>query len=362
MSSRIRGAGAALLYAGGWSVLALFSASQSILTYSYAGTGAVNRAAVLKVTLPLWYLWAVLTPAIWYAARRWPIGPGAWKRHVTLHIGLNIGFVLIVVALYRVVRGLLGIPSRNPFGFEVITGLHAHVLTYWIVVGVSHIGAYYRRARDREVHAAALMAELSVARLDALRMQLHPHFLFNTMHAISSAVREDPEGAENMLAELAELLRTTVDGAGTNEVSVRDELAFIRRYVGIQQVRFGERLQVEIDVAAEAEDAAVPSLLLQPLVENAIEHGIARRLQGGTLSIRVRMRDDAVEVSVSDDGQGLQRVSGRPEAERVGLRNTRARLAHMYGDGARLDLLARTGGGVSVVVTLPYHTLDPVPA
>jgi two-component sensor histidine kinase len=350
--------GAAVLYFGIWTVLALLAASQSMFTYAYAGSGTVNRAAVLKVTLPLWYIWSVLALAVVWASRRWPIGPGVWQRRIPVHVALNLVFALLVIAAYRQARALLGLPSQRPFGFELISGLQAQVLTYWIVVGLDHVVAYYRRARDREVRAAELSAELSAARLDALRMQLHPHFLFNTMHAISSAIREDPEGAENMLAELAELLRTTVDSSATHEVPLREEMQFIERYVAIQRVRFGDRLQVLIDVDRDTDDALVPTLILQPLVENAIEHGIAARRRGGRLEIRAAARSGNLELSVADDGLGLTATELHTDTARVGLRNTRARLAHLYGERGRLDLRNRTDGGVVATVVLPYRCAE----
>lgn len=351
--------GAAVLYFGAWTVLALLAASQTMIMYAYAGNGVVNRTAVLKVTLPLWLIWSVLALLVVWASRRWPIAPGVWKRRVALHVALNLVFAVLVIALYRQARALLGLPSQRPFGFELITGLQTQVLTYWIVVGLDHVVAYYRRARDREVKAAELSAELSAARLDALRMQLHPHFLFNTMHAISSAIREDPEGAENMLAELAELLRTTVDSAATHEVPLRQEMDFIQRYVAIQRVRFGDRLQVVVDVDRAAHEALVPTLILQPLVENAIEHGIATRRRGGRLEIRAATREGNLELSVTDDGAGLTDAPLHADTARVGLRNTRARLAHLYGERGRLDLRNRVDGGVIATVVLPYRFTEP---
>jgi sensor histidine kinase YesM len=262
---------------------------------------------------------------------------------------------MVSVTVYRIARGVLGLPSRRPFGFDLITGIHTHVLTYWITVGFVHVTEYWRRAREREVRAAELAAELSRARLDALSMQLHPHFLFNTMHAISSAIREDPEGAEDMLAELADLLRATLEKPAGNEVTLREELDFIERYIGIQRVRFGDRLDVHMTVDDSMFDARVPGFILQPLVENAIEHGIAKRLRGGRLEIAAAAEGDTLVLSVTDDGPGLADgdARGHGTGERVGLANTRARLAHLYGDRGALELLTPEGGGVAATVRVP---------
>jgi signal transduction histidine kinase len=350
----------AVLYLGVWTLLALLSASQLILTYAYADTGAVNGRAVVLITALLWYTWAALAPLVIWLARRLPLGTGRTRRNLGAHVGLNVLFAFGAVAIYRTLRAAIGLPSARPFSMELITGIHTQVLTYWILVGIVHITEYYRRARERDVRAAELEAELSRARLDALRMQLHPHFLFNTMHAISAAIREDPEGAEDMLAELADLLRATLERPAAHEVSLREELEFIQRYVGIQKVRFGDRLDVVLSVQEDALDARVPSLILQPLVENAIEHGIATRLRGGRLEIRVQALDGGLVLSVADDGPGIADPERSAGTERLGLRNTRARLAHLYGDQAGLELRNRADGGLCANVHIPLR--PPAPA
>jgi two-component system, LytTR family, sensor kinase len=356
------------LYLGAWTCLALLAASQLILTYAYAGTGTVNVGAVLRVSLPLWYTWAALAPLVIALGRRLPLGAGSSARNLAIHIGLTLTFAIVAVAAYRLLRGLVGLPSQRAFGFDLITGIHTHVLTYWVLVGLVHVTESYRRARERDVRAAKLAAELSRARLDALRMQLHPHFLFNTMHAIAGTIRDDPAAAEDMLAELADLLRHTVERPDVHEVPLRDELDFIRRYLGIQKARLGDRLHVDIDAADATLDTLVPALVLQPLVENAIEHGIATRLSGGRLEIAARQNDTALTLTVTDDGPGIESPaveSGiEPAAagagERLGLRNTRARLAHLYGDDASLVLRSRDGGGLEAIVRVPRRS--PAPA
>jgi signal transduction histidine kinase len=337
-----------------WTALALLSASQSILTYAYLDSGNVAAGAVLKLMLCLWYTLALLAPAVLWGARRFPLGARTWRWSVPLHMAFMLVFAVVTVGVYRWARVLVGLPSSRAFGLELVNGIQTYVLTYWILVGLEHALAYYSRARDREVKSAALAAELSEARLEALRMQLHPHFLFNTMHAISSAIREDPEGAEDMLAELADLLRATVDRPAAHELPLREELEFIRRYVGIQKVRFGDRLEVVVSVEDDALDALVPALILQPLVENAIEHGIATRLRGGRLEIRGEAANGRLSLTIADDGPGISDAE-LGSGERVGLRNTRARLAHLYGRAGHLELRNRPGGGLAVTVHLPLH-------
>jgi len=331
----------------------------------------VYVAAVLKLTLLLWYTWALLAPGVVWVTRRFTLRVSELTRLLPLHIAANVGFAIVAVALYRAGRALIGVPSARPFVEELVGGINTHVLTYWIIVGLVHALEYYRRARDREVKAAALAAELSEARLVALRMQLHPHFLFNTMHAISSAIREDPEAAEDMLAELADLLRTTIDRPPSHVVTLREELHFIERYVGIQKVRFGERLEVSVSVEDDLWDATVPALILQPLVENAIEHGIATRLCGGRLEVSARRRDSKVVLSVCDDGPGIRDAELHPDGWRIGLRNTVARLEQLYGDAASLELRNRDDGGLAATIILPWrktvvdigpHALEASPA
>lgn len=340
-----------VLYLTAWTLLALLAASQSIFTYSTT-TGRANVRAVLEITSIAWYSWALLAPGVLWLASRYPLGQ-RWVQRLLLHVAAMVVFAILAVTLNRAGRLLLGYALPRPFPVEVMNNIHTHALTYWILVGIAHAAAYWRHARDRELAAAELAAELASARIDALRMQLHPHFLFNTMHAISSAVREDPEAAENMLAELANLLRTTLERPPTQETPLHEELAFIERYVGIQRVRFGDRLQVGFDIEDRVGDALVPSLILQPLVENAIEHGIATRRRGGRLELSAVARGNTLELRVADDGPGL--ADGDLPVERVGLRNTRDRLMHLYGAGGRLELRNRPDGGLCATVILPLH-------
>jgi sensor histidine kinase YesM len=282
------------------------------------------------------------------------VGPRS-RRNLAVHAGATLAFALTTVALYRLARTATGLPSQRAFGFDLITGIHAHILTYWIVVGIVVASAYYRRAREREVHAAELSAELSRARLEALTMQLHPHFLFNTMHAISSAVRDDPEGAEDMLAELADLLRATLERPAGDEVTLREERDFIERYIGIQRVRFGDRLEVCVSIDDDALDVLVPAFILQPIVENAIEHGIAKRLRGGRLAIEADTTGGVLRIFIRDDGPGMGDTTDRDGRARVGIANTRARLAHMDGGAGVLDLSDSDQAGVTAALRIPLH-------
>ena len=253
----------------------------------------------------------------------------------------------------------------GPGGDEVTASLAGNiqvsVLTYWTVLWVAHGLAYYRASQARMVRTAELTAQLSQARLEALRAQLHPHFLFNTLHAISAFVRQEPDKAETMLAELGELLRAAMDAANEPTVPLSREMEFIDRYLSIQKARLGDRLHVEVDVPPELGDVLVPNLLLQPLVENAVEHGIADRLGEGKLWIRGFMENGNLCLEVEDDGPGLSDEKLDPASWRVGLRNTRDRLAQLYGPEQHLELANSDAGGLRVRVVIPLDPLDRSP-
>jgi LytS/YehU family sensor histidine kinase len=225
------------------------------------------------------------------------------------------------------------------------------------LVGVGHGLEYYRFYREREAHSAYLAARLAQAELEMLKSQLHPHFLFNTLHAISALMHRDVKAADRMIARLSELLRVALDYTGTQEVSLQEELAFLEPYVEIERVRLGDRLNVEYDIQPSVLEALVPHMILQPLVENAIRHGIAPRAQPGTVRIVARGRRDMLDLEVTDDGAGL--APGRSANGGVGLANTRARLEQMYGDRFNFEPRNVSGGGFRVALTIPFRPVGP---
>jgi sensor histidine kinase YesM len=211
---------------------------------------------------------------------------------------------------------------------------------------------FYRRSEERERQALELEARLADAKLEALHMQLHPHFLFNTLNAISTLVHKDPNAADEMIGNLSELLRATLD-TGEQEIPLRQELAFLDRYLEIQQVRFGERLRIEKEVDAAALEGYVPTLILQPLVENAIRHGIEPEPAPGTVAIRAESKGDRLLLSVANNG-ATARLPAKPEGG-IGLANTKARLQQLYGANARLSLNSGSEGGFKVEIEIPLH-------
>jgi hypothetical protein len=236
-----------------------------------------------------------------------------------------------------------------------------HVPVYWVIVCLAHALAHHRRSEERQRRAVQLEARLSEARLQALQMQLQPHFLFNTLNAIATLVHKDPRAADEMITNLGELLRAALDGSAQQEVPLRRELDFLTRYLDIQQARFGDRLRVEQELDAAALDARVPTLILQPLVENAIRHGIEPRAQAGVVGISARCEGGKLRLAVRDSGAGLGAAKLTSEREGIGLANTRARLEALYGAEARLLLRNGAEGGFSVELEIPFRTTDDPP-
>jgi len=334
-----------------WTALGLFFASQNGLSYLYQ-QGSVYWWPTIKIALSDWYVWALLTPVAVWLARRFPFTEGKRGRAVLVHLLAGVLLTAVKIMIEGWVRSnILGFPGRiNP-----IAKFHLSYITYWGIVGVTQGMAYYRMYREREVAAAQLAAQLAQAQLQALQMQLHPHFLFNTLHAISALMHRDVDAAEKMLARLSDLLRLTLDSGAQQEVHLKDEMDFLHKYLEIEETRFQDRLTVRTDIAADTLDALVPNLILQPLVENAIRHGIAPRVQPGVVEIRAWQDGGSLRIEVCDDGPGLRPGNGR---EGLGLANTRARLAALYGQRQQFELKPRAAGGVCAALSIPFRTSE----
>lgn len=333
-----------------WTALALFLATQAALIFRYRQQ-PVPWGLVIKLSLSEWYIWAAFTPFILWLARKFPLEHGRWLRSLLVHLPASVIFTLLKIAVENEIqRRLLGLQGPiNSAG-----KLHIAFLTYWAIVGVALAYGYYRRYREHELASARLERQLAQAQVQALQMQLHPHFLFNTMHAISALMHKDVDAADRMLTRLSDLLRLTLDNADRQEISLGQEMEFIGRYLEIQQIRFGDRLRVKTDVAPEALEALVPSLLLQPLVENAVRYGIAPRHDPGVIKIRAGIANGNLHLEVEDDGSGLPR--GAESRGGVGLSNTRARLAQLYGTAHRFELRKGSPHGLIVFIELPLRS------
>jgi two-component system LytT family sensor kinase len=351
-------------YLAGWTVFALFFISEDTGRLLYQGH-TVQWHDYLVVWLTTAYAWAFLSPFVWRLARRFPIEQKIWGRRVGLHLGSCIVFALIEEALFALITPLFG-PAWFPRNFAATfravlpIDFHLNVIIYWMIVGVQHSVSYYRKFVEREklsaqleLRATQLESQLTQANLNALKMQLHPHFLFNTLNAIVVLVRQHRTAeADEMLTNLSELLRQTLDGWETQEVPLRREVELTNLYLEIQRVRFQDRLTVEMSLPPETLNALVPSLLLQPLVENAVRHGVSRSSSPVRIEVKSAVRDSLLEIQVCDDGPG---VFGENSRNGVGLSNTRARLEQLYGERQSLRLDGRAGGGTIATILLPFH-------
>jgi two-component system, LytTR family, sensor kinase len=340
-----------LALVGIWTVPAAISVAQEYLYSRVAGHPMpLWRAAVGEA--PHWYVWVLVTPAIVWLVERWPLtwppSAGALWRHVSLLVLATMAHAAVYVTLERaltpVPRTWLQSFEQAALGWSSVT-----ILAYATVVGVTMWVLASRRARERELQASALAAELAHAQLGALRAQLHPHLLFKTLNTIAILVREqDTDTAVGLLAQLSDILRQVLRQDAAHEVPLAHEIGFLRQYLGIEQVRFQDRLTVTWAVDAAALGVAVPSLILQPLVENALKHGIAPRQESGRVTIGAVVDDGKVRLWVADDGAGPVTMSDSG----VGLANTRARLAQHYGTGATLTL-AREGAETVATIEVP---------
>lgn len=347
---------AALIFAA-WTVYGLLLASQIRIQAGLFGRIApwivVLRSGFLDA-----YLWAFSTLAIFWLARRVPLVRGRLARGITVHliaaVALSIARAGFVFELSQHVAWL----GPRPFSALFWSSASANILFYVLLVGIAQAIFYYGRFREGERTAERLAAGLTEARLQALKMQLQPHFLFNTLNAISALIPADAKPARRMVARLGDLLRTTLEHEATQEVTLREELAFLQPYLEIEQARLEDRLTVVMKIAPDTLDARVPHLLLQPLVENAVRHGIASRIEPGTVEISASRGpgDRSLQLEIRDDGRGLDRDSDVRTRRGVGLTNIRSRLEQLYGTEHRFTLENQASGGVLVRITLPFHT------
>lgn len=233
---------------------------------------------------------------------------------------------------------------------------------YWTIVGLVWVAGYHRQMGERERHTLELESRLTQANLQALKSQLQPHFLFNTLNAIASLVRRQPEAAENMIVTLSDFLRHNLDASKEHEVPLRREIETLDLYLEIQQMRFGERLRVVKAISPETCQAIVPALLLQPLVENSVRHGIEPRASGGTITIRAKRDGGTLKMEVSDDGIGFKNAGAEAQREGIGLANTRARLLALYGGDQRFEISANPDGGIAIRMEIPWCEHPAAPA
>jgi signal transduction histidine kinase len=353
------------LIAAFWALYALLTVASRVVNPS--GGDEPRLAAMALVAAVESILWALLTPVVFRLASQWEVTGRSRGGQIALAVAIGIASALLLTAVGTVLReALFATPGTRdahahggpPLWFAFLNGL----VIYGGVLAAGHARAYSLRYQERRVLATELQGELARVRLEALRRQLDPHFLFNTLNAVSTLVERDPRGVRRMIARLSELLRHSLEGADVPEIPLREELALLACYLDIMQVRFQTRLTVLRTIDERTLDALVPSLMLQPLVENAIRHGIERTSGPGCIEITSRLEDDSVLLRVRDNGPGLASAPSTPSATGgVGVRNTIARLAQLYGPGERFTLRSSDGGGAIAEVRVPYRPAAAVP-
>ncbi|MGD8276932.1 MAG: histidine kinase [Gemmatimonadota bacterium] len=340
---------------GSWSVYGVAQTGQRLAILAEVGQ-PTRLGEVLPWSLAGALVWAVLTIFVFGLSRRFPLDRKPRTLAIVVH-ALASPIVATIEVFFSLVIGLFTgwISPDASFMVTFWQGFPFNVVVYWLLAGVAHGFTFYRRYRQRDVEADRLAARLARAELDLLKSQLQPHFLFNTLTAISALMHRDVKAADRMVARLSELLRAALDHNAEEEVSLQEELAFLDAYVEIEQARLGTRLSVELDVQTNVLDARVPHMILQPLVENAIQHGIATRVAPGTVTISARGRRGMLDLEVRDDGPGVP--PGTPVLDGVGLANTRTRLDKMYGDDYSFEPGNAPGGGFRVALAIPFRAI-----
>ena len=309
-----------------------------------------------------WGFWLFATPALVWLGQHFPLERGIWPRHTAVHLAANLalapGHLAFAVVMGRAAGQMFYLTT--PFGsilkIMLAKNVSLEVLIYWGVIALVHASEYSRRFREREIVAAQLETKLAQAELQALKMQLHPHFLFNTLHTIAVLVRkQDTQASVRMLTGLSDLLRLALENVGRQVVSLKQELDFLDRYLQIEKTRFQDRLTVRVDIVPEVLDAEIPNLILQPLVENAIRHGIAPRASAGRVEISARRQESNLVVEVRDDGKGLAAGWDARGCTGMGLRNARARLEQLYPRNHEFAVEPHPEGGVLVTLAVPFR-------
>ncbi|MCA1828502.1 MAG: histidine kinase, partial [Myxococcales bacterium] len=284
-----------------------------------------------------------------WTVRRWPLGAGRW-RNVLLYLVAVPVMVVVLHAIYVPIRIFWFHSAYAEIKARLIDSFYYVTFMMVVLVGVVHAIEYRRSLRAGQLRASQLESHLAKARLEILRNELQPHFLFNALHSISTLMHRNVEAADEMLAQLADLLRLSLERKNVQEAPLREELAVLAPYLNIARIRFGDRLSIGLDVDPALLDVSVPLFLLQPLVENAIRHGIERRAGAGRIEIRARPAADSIEIRVADDGAGLAPNGFR---EGIGLSNIRLRLEQIYGDRASISLQGNSESGTEVSVKIP---------
>ncbi|HET7220986.1 MAG TPA: histidine kinase [Vicinamibacterales bacterium] len=354
-------------YGVSWSIVFLAATILALLStlLAWQFTVSLGRTTTHWRTLVIlnttyWYLWALFTPAIIWLSQHYRFERQGLWRAILVHLPSVVVFSLTHIMTMTGVQWWFARQQGRPFSWwseaqrSALLNFDWEMMTYWTIVGLSHAVLYYRESRDRALRTSQLETLLVEAQLKALQQQLHPHFLFNTLHAISALMHRDVEAADRTLMRLSDLLRLTLENIGQQEIPLQAELDFLTKYLQIEQTRFADRLIVRFDIHPDTLDRLVPNLILQPLVENAIKHGIAKKAGPGHIDISARRDGDKLRMEVRDDGVGLSEDALTALQKGIGVSTTRARLQHLFGADYRFEF-HRHSAGLAVVVAIPWH-------
>jgi len=332
------------------------------LTVSTGKSASYWRSVVMLNSI-YWYVWAAFTPVIVWLSQHFRLERQGLVRSLMVHLPSVGLFSFAHIAILCGVQWWIATAEGHAFDLvaeikrSTLRNFDWEMMTYWAIAGLSHAVLYYREARDRAVRAAQLETRLVEAQLQALQQQLQPHFLFNTLHAISALMHRDVEAADRTLMRLSDLLRMTLESLGRQENTVKAELEFLSKYLEIEHTRFADRLSVGFDVHPDTLDAKVPTLLLQPLVENAIKHGISKKAGAGHIHVTARRDHDKLWIEVRDNGAGLSETALNALQKGLGVSTTRVRLQHLFGADYRFEF-HRLAEGLAVVVAVPWRVSD----
>jgi two-component system, LytTR family, sensor kinase len=348
------------LFVAWWLTFGLMFGVRDRVWATWRGSEELVWAEAIRLGLFQAFTMSVLAAVALWVAHRFPLERHSWARNLLLHAAVGLVVILANGLLMHLLVPLITDIPRQPLLMRYVGVFPAWCLIYTLVLGVGYGLQYFRRYQERMLLASQLETQLAQAQLQALNMQLHPHFLFNTLNSISALMHRDVHAADRMLARLEDLLRLTLSKSGAQEVPLRDELEILEPYLEIEQTRFGDRLAVEWAVEPDTLSLAVPQLILQPLVENAIKHGISPRSAAGRIRLAAQVTGGMLELEVTDNGSGLfpERNGRSGSGGGVGLSNTRARLRRLYGDRHRFEIINVPTVGTCVRIHIPAHILE----
>jgi two-component system, LytTR family, sensor kinase len=361
---------AALLFVG-WTLVSVIFAGISYAAAIGENNKEFGFVSALRLNLVQFYLWAILSPLVFRFSRRFPIELRPLNvRNLLLYLPALISFAGIHQLIHLAVLWSITPPWRQRYPALIdcyrayfAFGFYIDLIIALLIVIAVHALIYYQNFRASELAQSTLKTQLADAQLRALKMQLHPHFLFNTLHSISSLVLEEPSKANSMIARLGDFLRLTLDNSDQQLVTLKEEAEFLRCYLDIEQVRFGDRLTVAFELEPQTLSAQVPHLILQPVVENAIQHAIAPRAARGHINIEAKRLNSLLRIAISDNGPGISSNANLLGKKCLGLTNVRTRLHQIYGPGFRFELVNAADGGLTVVMEIPFqreadHTVE----